>query len=200
MTPPSPPHPPYLRHLKDPSPEKLLDSRREYWLWLLVFETISCSLAVCSWASNLTSLGLSFLPSKLGAVIIGHDFNRMLRYCGSHKRIHVEHQIHSNCSDYVDCYCYYDDCHFLLSPWNYTTHIYFYHFKSGDSLVGLKLDSLAGLCGPMTGILGSWVLGLQFLVGRCDSPKALVQPQERTQRKSWSLGLGSDSAFWEAAG
>ena len=155
---------------------QLLDSRREYCLWLLAFETINCSLAVCSWASKLTSLGLSFLPSKLGAVIIGHDFNLMLRYCGSHKRIHVEHQIHSNCSDYVDCYCYYDNYHFLLSPWNYTTHIYFYHLKSGDSLVGLKLDSLAGPCGPMTGILGSRVLGLQFLVGRCHSPKALLQP------------------------
>lgn len=141
-------------HLKGPSPERSFDYRREHWLWSLVLETINCFLAVCSWASNLTSLGLCFLPSKLAAVLTGNDFNLILLCCGSHKGIHVEHKIHSNCSKYVGCYCYYDDCCFLFSPYNYTIHIYFYHFASSESLVALKLDSLVGLCGTMTGIPG----------------------------------------------
>lgn len=127
------------------SPEGSFDYDREHWLGLLVLETINCFLVLCSQVSYLTSPGLSFLQSKLGAVIIGNDLNFMLLFCGSHKRIQVEHQIHSKCSNDVSCYCYYNDCCFLLSPQNYTVGVYFYHFKSGESLVARK--PLAGLCG-----------------------------------------------------
>lgn len=66
--------------------------------------------------------------------------------------------------------------------------------------MALKLDSLAGLCGLMTGTPGSWVPGLQFLVGKGHSPKALLGLQENNQKENFPLSPGSGSAFQEAAG
>lgn len=129
--------------------------------------TSICFLAMCSWASYLTSLNLGFLLSKLGVVITGDDCNLRLLCCASHKRTQAEHHIHSNCSHSVSCRSYDDDWCFLCSPQNYTTRVYVYHLVLGESLVALKVGSLAGLRGLMTGVLGSGVPGLLFLVGKC---------------------------------